>query len=438
VPPKAYDTFVKEWTKVSGRPASALTAETQVLFPHSSVAAHAARVKKVLYDFYHGTLQWEDVQEALGPNVRAIVISSVAKKPWGILEPWGVTRFIVDEAHVVGFKDDYGTCKWVLRLSAAPLSAEWGVWGSMVVTPVQARGLVPDIVLTVATVPPVSPSTLGFDETCAFVSGEHKYDLICKNLANYVKEIRRVLSSLEKGQVVIYLPDGDAGDLIVPEVQKRICLSGDNRWEIFVFKHSVAVINTFVSREKSILFIRLSMSEAINILGSELIVVRPDWVNSQRYSQIIGRLMRLTNHNPTVRTTIVVPTGVPEMRVRFYESLRQLAQDGYVADCHKYRAVEFLKTDATLRALGSSMARAAPTEVLAAMGLALEDRDFAATLFLEWQRNAHKTLSEDAVKALMDVRSEAETQELSDWLDALVEPVSGSVALAELEELAVI
>ncbi len=161
------------------------------------------------------------------------------------------------------------------------------------------------------------------------------------------------------------------------------------------------------------------MSEAINILASELVIVRPDWVNSQRYSQTVGRVLRLTNHNPTVRVTLIMPEGVPVLRACYYEALRLLAREGHASDCSKYRAAEFLKADSTLRALGSSMG-GAPAEVLAAMGVGLEEPDYAPTLFKAWQDGAQKTLSEEAMKALLDLKATTEeVQEYSDWLDEL-------------------
>jgi hypothetical protein len=272
---------------------------------------------------------------------------------------------------------------------------------------------VPKIDMFVSVIPPVPP-IWGLDESSAYVTSGYKDMLIQKNLQAYVSVIRRILVGLADAQVAIYLPDGDAGDSIIPEILKHAV-----GWEFFEFKHSVRLLTKFVSCKRSILFIRLFRSEAINILASDLIIVRPDWVNSQRYSQIVGRLLRLTNHNPTVKTTVIVPSGVPELRARFYEALRLSAREGHEFDCSRYRAAELLKADMVLRALGGSMEAANPAEVLAAMGVGLEEPDYALTLYKAWGEHGSKTMPEDKIKYLLAIKPGTLSPEMPEWLDEL-------------------
>jgi hypothetical protein len=400
--PKAYDTWIKEWIKVSGVKASAIGPETRVLFPHSSVPAHAAHLKKIVEKYYNREFNGtNEIRKAIGSKVRLIIVSSTAKKPWEAIHIWEPDRIIVDEAHTVSPKND-APVRWFLRLSAAPLSNE-DEWGALTIAPTQAKGLVPEIDLKVVGIRPVPSASMfaSFDEAKSFVQGFHKSQLIRHNLTDYIKAIRRVLSALDRGNVAIFLPDGDAGELLEPEIRK--CAID---WDIFVYKHSVAVFNAFTSKKRSILFIGLNMSEAISVLASELVIVRPDWVNPQRYSQIVGRILRLTNHNPVVRATVIVPEGVPKLRARYYEALRLLArEDDYAADATTYRAAEYLKADSVLRALGSSMEAASPVEVLAAMGVGLEHPDGASALLKAWKSNTQKSLREEAVRTLLDANS---------------------------------
>jgi len=412
-PPKAYDTWIKEWIKISGVKASAIGPETRVLFPHSSVPAHAAHLKKIVEKRDNGEIHGVDeFRKAIGSKVRLIVVSSTAKKPWKAIYPWQPDRIIIDEAHTISFDS---LASWFLHMSAAPLSKK-NEWGALTIAPTQAKGLVPEIDLKVVGIRPVPPAAMfgGFDEARNFVQGLHKSQLIRHNLTDYIKAIRRVLGALDKGNVAIFLPDGDAGDLLEPEIRKYAI-----DWEIFVYKHSVAVFNAFTSKRKSILFIGLNMSEAISVLASELVMVRPDWVNPQRYSQIVGRILRLTNHNPVVRATVIVPEGVPKLRAHYYEALRLLAREDNEVDGSKYRAIEYLKADSTLRAFGSSMEAASPVEVLAAMGVGLEHPDSAPTLLKAWKNDVRKTLREETVKTLLDANSIEEENDHAEWLENL-------------------
>ena len=57
-------------------------------------------------------------------------------------------------------------------------------WGEMIIAPVQAQGLVPDIAMTVTAIPPAVNAAHEFDEAVSFVGQGEKLWVVQANLAN--------------------------------------------------------------------------------------------------------------------------------------------------------------------------------------------------------------------------------------------------------------
>jgi hypothetical protein len=390
VPPKAYDTWVREACRVFGQSTSKVTPETCVLFAHSSVPAH-----------YRAYRAWRASGQKPGP-VRAIVASSLNIGDFRaeMLARLRLTRAIVDEAHTLTRYVALGlsALRWVVLLSANAIKPfkdlAFRRAGGFTVAPGYLDGKVPPVAVRLVTVEPCASSA--FNEATQFVLPEAKRPLIEGNLEAYLDALGALLAEIGSGRVALYLPDGAAGDLIEEGLH-----GATGGWDCVVFRRAVSKIQRFHGLDRVILLIRLAMSEAINILATHLVIVRPDWVNPTRYAQIVGRVLRPANTSERVALYVVVPRGAAGHRAVYYEARRRLAEAGVPLPLVDYRPAEYERADTCLRLCGSSLATAAPAEAAAAMGDAYGEPGTAAKLASHWQGDARKTVTRDQMWVLL-------------------------------------
>jgi hypothetical protein len=413
VPPKAFDTWVREAAKVFGTKSNTVTARTCVLFAHSSVATHKRYIDKALERAQDGILTF-------GPAVRAIVTSTTSRFGTGVATRWG-TRIVVDEAHASTNLtiSNLAQFRWAVRLSANTMSVESTLgevlWGRVDVSTRCMDGSIPLVVLHRSLVQPYV--TGDFNEARGFTPPAYKVDSIAKNLDTYMSALTFIFAEVPRGQIAMYLPDGETGDAIANALPS-IAVG----WELISFVNATSKIRLFESLDRSVLVIRLNKSEAINIRASHLVIVRPDWVNPIRYAQLVGRVLRPTNSNKEAAVFLVVPRGVPAHRVAYYDALRRLIADDLQLGIPDHRPSEFEKADACLRLCGSSLDCAAPTEVVAAVGIAFDSPEAVPTILARWLQEKAPSLSAQHMYALLGLPAPT--------LPALAAPAARSAATA--------
>jgi hypothetical protein len=376
VPPKAFDTWVQEAAKIFGTVTNGVTPKTRVLFAHSNKKAHMDYIKKVTEAAGRGA------HISFGPNVRALVTSSSSRYGMAVAKRWG-TRFVMDEAHAVTDHtwQSLPPTRWLALFSANRIRVNGnGVtirWGEVAVTARLMENTVPKVSLHFASVAPrVIPE---FDESRNYTTPDQKIDSIVKNLDEYCRALTRIFATIPSGQVALYLPNGEAGDAISAELARLA-----PGWEIVPFTQATKKIRYFETLDRAILELRLDKSEAINILASHLIVVRPDWVNPIRYAQLIGRILRPTNENKEAAVYVIVPRGVPTYRISYFEALRNLMAKDLQLEIPLLRASELEKGEVTLQLLGSSLAKAAYAEVVAVLGTGFDKPNTATAVLQQW------------------------------------------------------
>lgn len=101
---------------------------------------------------------------------------------------------------------------------------------------------------------------------------------------------------------------------------KKIMEEKGKKDRVFIHKNATSVIESFEETENGILFISHNWSESININCERAIILRGDWVNKERFRQIIGRVFRPTNTNKYVDVYHLVPTGLPRLKTIYMDS----------------------------------------------------------------------------------------------------------------------
>ncbi len=227
----------------------------------------------------------------------------------------------------------------------------------------------------------------------------------------------------------MYLPDGAAGELLADAAAELLGAAG---WAITRFLKSTTRIREFEGEARGVLLVGLDKSEAINIVGSHLLIFRPDWVNIARYRQVIGRLTRQQNWRRSIPVHVVAPRGLPALRLAHYEAARRLAGHGLegATEGGLYPAGRYAHADRVLRVLGSAMGAAAPVEIIAALG-ADDLWDAAATaaaaraLHGEWAAGPRRTLTDAQVRGLLGLPDAGAPDTGDAWLDSLLEDLTG-------------
>lgn len=419
VPPKALDTWVKETAKVFGLRNHRITPDTKVLFAHSTVHSHNAHIKAALVaqtDF--------SMPLALGDNIRVVVTTTTTDSGHSIARSGWATRLIVDEAHALTpltvtkfMRPD--PIRWVLLMSANTVNPSSPAfiratkpWGTMIIPSDYMRWSLPTVSLKTHSIEPYKIPG-GFDESTGYTPPDHKIRTISMNSAAYIDVLLRIFAEIESGHIALYLPDGRTGDALAT-LLPTIAVG----WTLLNFINSTDKIRQFNTNPRSVLVIRLNKSEAINVLASHLIIIRPDWVNPVRYAQIIGRVLRPTSTHKIVPVHLIVPRGVPAMRGLYYEALRHLmTMQNVELPVPDLRAAEYKKADSALRLCGSNLERAAPTEVIAAIG---GDYGMAEHLFELWHGDRSPTITASQMRILLGMVDDPQPSIDDDELDELL------------------
>jgi superfamily II DNA or RNA helicase len=396
VPPKALATWHAEIAKVFG---SAMFGRPGgVLFLHSAYPKHNARFPVV-----QGT--------AAEPALVVTTWPTAARQATvGRILAWA-NRFVVDEAHTApsGLLTQLaGRRRGALLLSANRVlfprdlpAPGWTIGGT---SAEWLGGRCPELVLRYALVPPLD------GEEAAFARSTERQGRIAQNAAAYCAEVAAVLQPLRRAQVALFLPDGKAGDSLATLLRPSLRAGA---WTVVPFVRAVSKIQTFEASPRAVLFVRHSQSEAVNICASHAVVVRPDWVNPARYGQILGRVLRPTNPNPRVVTTLVLPRGVALHRVAYYNAVRDpgAAEDWWPLPRKNFHGPAYERPDAAdlrkaacaLGACGGRMIDASAPEIAAALGAGIEGGRACAERVLAAWRKAPAVLGEAEVRALLDL-----------------------------------
>jgi superfamily II DNA or RNA helicase len=398
VPPKAFDTWIRDVDKVFGN-ALGVGPGTRVLFAHSSAAAHTRLIKGALETYRLQAAQNKKGRLQFKPSVRAIITTTTSKIGKEVVAKWG-TRIVIDEAHAMTDRTwlQVGRFRWLALLSANEVKlVDDGtnvMFDRVVVSTKYMEGSVPLVEVHRSLVEPYK--TPYFNEARQFTIPNQKIASIANNLVEYLEALTAIFAQVPNGQIALFLPDGDTGDAIA-DALPGIAIG----WELVPFVNATTKIRYFESLVRSVLVIRLNKSEAITILASAFIIVRPDWINPIRYMQMIGRGLRSTNTNKQLDVHLIVPRGVPALRAAFYEAVRRLMADDLELPIPDHRASEFEKADAALRVCGSSLDRAAPSEVVAAIGVGFDNPELTPTILGLWEKEAAPTIALDQMRALL-------------------------------------
>jgi len=409
VPPAAYSTWVTEVGKVFGPSARSILPTSQILFAHSSVPHHYAHMKEAF-----AAASVEAIPH-LWPNVRAVITTACAGLGVSLMQTWA-TRAIIDEAHNAP-KHTWGEVSnigWIACLSANTTTPDlkhtlWRDNGQRCSHMVAASSMVGVVPVAVPSQVLIAP----YDrERCDLGTQHEKKYWYSSNIEEYVNALFMIFSTIPKGRVVLYLPDGDTSDQLVTAAARYA-----KGWKLTQFKNAVSKIQQFEQEDRSLLIAHHAKTVAINISATHLIIVRPDWVNPIRYSQLVGRVLRPLNNTASVGVFLVVPRGVPSIRARYSEAIRTLATLEMHLEMERMSALEYLKGAAALSACGSSIDTASPIEILAALGIGFADPTLPDKLFAKWLTGP-KTLTEPQMRALLNVAPEG----LGDAdIDALLE-----------------
>ncbi|HVE13290.1 MAG TPA: hypothetical protein VNI01_07850, partial [Elusimicrobiota bacterium] len=393
VPPKALCTWRFEIAKVLG--ADVFERAGGALVPHSMFPAHKKR--------------FPDVQGT--PAEPALVVTTWPTAPRRAMVErvlgWA-NRFIVDEAHTAPARllEQLVGRRWALLLSANRVCVPEGLRADREIGGAGAEwlgGRCPALELRYALVAPC-----GEREAVAFARPCERPALVAQNAAAYLGAVVEALAPLRRAQVAVFLPDGKAGDHLAAGLGPRLRAGN---WTVVPFARAVSKILAFERGVRSVLFIRLAQSEAVNICASHAVVVRPDWVNAGRFSQVLGRVLRPTNPNPCVTVTLVLPRGVALYRVAYYNAVRDPAASeawwpkprknfhGLAYD--RPDASDLLRAAFTLQVCGGRMTAASAPEIAAALGAGIEGGRACAEEVLAAWRKAPGALAEAQVRTLL-------------------------------------
>lgn len=397
VPSAVFDTWVAETIKVFGTGARSITPSTQVVLAHSSIPHHNAHVKRAIDT---AGSNGPALVKALGSRVRVIITTSNSALSDTLAATWA-TRAILDEAHAATDNTwrKIRDLPWITTLSANvvhPGLSKFNLWrgngdtSSWVVTAGVMEGVVP-----VANPRQIMISPWG-NEAREFNGPHEKKISLEQNIEEYVNALIGIFASIPKGRVVLYLPDGDTSTELVRAAGRYAA-----GWCIIEFNRAVSKIRKFESVDRSILVAQHAKAVGINIHATHLVVVRPDWVNFVRYAQLMGRVLRPLSPTSSVDTFLIMPYGVPSLRVACAEALRMLATTELHLEPPTFTALEFLKAEACLRACNSSIAMATPIELMSALGMGLLGSDTANTLFTRWMASPTKTLAAPQLRNLL-------------------------------------
>jgi len=348
------------------------------------------------------------------PDCR-VVLMSWACKSVGAALLWA-TRFVVDEAHTAHpkFMDLlYDTKRPCLLVSANRVAPH--IRPSVVVgreeTYLEAKARVPELQLRVKCIESVA------HERRSFVAQELREGCIRARLDEYVDVILETVRKAavkggskkkaprRKTNVAIYLPGGAAGKLL--EHRLVTALEAES-WQVFKFVRAVSKLQRFQKASRSVVLIGHAHSESINVLASHLIIVRPDWVNVDRFAQIVGRTLRPTSPFDRVQAVCIVAHGVSRLRLAYYLARRHLTdiwpieEDKQGKTKHAWPAArDLLAAEASLQEIDSSLVTASNAEVAAALDIRWHNPLICAAVFDLWLADSVKTITEEQMLELI-------------------------------------
>ena len=123
----------------------------------------------------------------------------------------------------------------------------------------------------------------------------------------YIDYTLALLAQLPK-RVVIFCP----GNLMDDLLQRLTQHLGIYR-PILKFSKSTKVLVKAAQIPNSVIVISHAVSEGINVVCDDVIVIRGDWLNKERINQLLGRCLRTINPNKFVTFHQLVPHGIPRL-----------------------------------------------------------------------------------------------------------------------------
>lgn len=237
-----------------------------------------------------------------------------------------------------------------------------------------------------------------FNEQNSLVKANYRNVLFNQSEKMYLRKIKDLIKELVRGtkksvHIVLYVPGG----LIEHEVQDYL-----GEMSIQMFKHTKA--NDKKERFKefrgdAVLLITHNWTEAINIDCDAAILVHPDWIEINRYKQMVGRITRTTNENDVVKVHVIVASGVSFWRFMWYESLRTIRESPFrfmTDDLGDIRADELFATVAIISALGHQIESLSSADIILIVCLCKSEN------YYEWWTKQTHVLRKDEVASIIE------------------------------------
>lgn len=343
VPPKAFLTWINEAMKMYGPGIynkktgdSPLIACLSICSPiHNNMYSSTANLATVLH-----------------PNTRLVLLSN--KTCTSRHSTFIGSRVIVDEAHTCHqwkiFLGHPGY-KWTLLMSASVIYTDISIDRKFVLGDKINSGRVPTAITYMYLVDGVG------DESYKPIDIKFR-DIDIPVYAQAVAS--SVLALKDSRRIVIFLPGGKIFKSIFPYI--KAYMDQMNR-EVLVFTKSLNRIHQFESSSNpSVLLLSHELSESINIDAEAAICVRGDWVNTERFGQMISRILRITNPNKTVNIIQIAPSGFPQYKVNYAECCRLM---GVHTSGEQISAGELIMAYRVIRAYGYDANTVTPADVVA-------------------------------------------------------------------------
>jgi hypothetical protein len=163
------------------------------------------------------------------------------------------------------------------------------------------------------------------DERNKLTPMEGRTSAILDRILDYQQVISDILTTTTCTKCVVFTPGTKDVDFLHSSIRKS--------WEVFVLHKSTRPIFRFEKYVgRSLLLATHAASVGVNINSEMAIIIRPDWMNVNRISQIIGRTLRITNQIPVVEIYHLMPFGVPTYRARLAAALHELGERLDISD----------------------------------------------------------------------------------------------------------
>lgn len=377
VPPKAFLTWINEATKMYG--ASIFAAKSA----DSPIVACLGITSKVHNQLYSTTGELSNI---LHPNTRLVLLSNkTCLRRW---ELFAGSRVIVDEAHTCHQWREFverPQYSWILLMSASEITTPLAITKTFHLKDKINEGRVPSTITYMYIVKGEGEETY---KPVPIKSRTLDIELYAHAAASSVASLSNA------ARIVMFLPGGEIFRLLLPYINAYMATL--NR-TVFVFVRGLSIIHRFENcPNPCVLLLSHELSESININAEAAVCVRGDWVNVERFGQMLSRVLRITNPNKCVQIIQVVPEGYPQYKVNYADCCRQL---GIHTSGEQIQDGELLMSYRIIRAYGKDI-----NSVTAADIVAICDQNHSPenkTRLLEWWRTQQSSFTPEQQNTLL-------------------------------------